>query len=104
MIMVNGVQVLCGATAAQAANEDQGQGFFTTALVTALTAPHDPPLLALPLDLAAWLRALPTELLGPGVTILQDRAALVGPKHQARDMLDEDTGPAPPREQQAEAV
>src|SRR4029079_3337837 len=65
MIMVNGIQVLCGATAEQAANEDAGQGFFTAALVQALSTPHDPPLLALPLDLGAWFHALPAELLGP---------------------------------------
>jgi hypothetical protein len=94
MITVNGIQVLCGATAEQAANEDAGQGFFTAALVQALSAPHDPPLLALPLDLGAWLHALPAELLGPGVTILQDRDALVGAVPQRRDMLDQDTGPA----------
>ena len=105
MFMVNGIQVLCGATAAQAANETGGEGFFTTALVTALSTPRDPPLLALPLDLGAWLHALPVELLGPGVTILQDRAALVGPKHATRDMLDEDTGStSPPPHQQAQAV
>jgi hypothetical protein len=104
MFMVNGIQVLCGATAAQAANETAGEGFFTTALVAALSAPRDPPLLALPLDLAAWLHALPTELLGPDVTILRDRAALVGPKHATRDMLDEDTGTPRLPEQQAQAV
>ncbi len=116
MITVNGIQVLCGATADQAANETGGQGFFTAALVATLRAPHDPPLLTLPLDLGAWLHALPAELLGPDVTILQDRAALVGsppaPPAAAsaaaptlsRDMLDRDTTPAPPPEQRAEAV
>jgi hypothetical protein len=94
MITVNGIQILCGATAEQAANEEAGQGFFTAALVQALSTPHDPPLLTLPLDLGDWLHALPVELLGPGVTILQDRAALVGPVPQQRDMLDHDTGPA----------
>ncbi len=119
MITVNGIQVLCGATADQAANETGGQGFFTAALVATLRAPHDPPLLTLPLDLGAWLHALPAELLGPDVTILQDRAALVGsppaPSPPAaasaaaptlsRDMLDRDAdNPAPPPEQRAEAV
>ena len=104
MIMVNGIQVLCGATAEQAANEDAGQGFFTAALVQALSTPHDPPLLALPLDLGAWFHALPAELLGPGVTILQDRDALVGPVPQPRDMLDADTGAAPPSHQEAETI
>ena len=65
-----------------------GQGFFTAALVQALSTPHDPPLLALPLDLGAGFMPCRRSTAGPGVTILQDRAALVGPVPQRRDMLD----------------
>lgn len=73
---IRNVQILGGARADESAREARGQGFFTTALLRALQAAQDPPLLALPLDLSAWRAALPANLLDSGTHLLDRRGVL----------------------------
>ena len=48
--MAGNIEILCGALADQTAREVERSGIFTRKLLEILVLPHDPPLLALPLD------------------------------------------------------
>ena len=78
MIRIKNVQIICAALADQAAHEEAAGGIFTEQLLAVLTAPTGASLLKLPLDLDAWHRALPDDLLAQGVAIIDSRDALVG--------------------------
>ena len=81
--MAGNIEILCGALADQAAREVEHSGIFTRTLLLVLAQPHDPPLLGLPLDLDAWHRALPDNLLDQGVAILGTRDVLGEPPAHA---------------------
>ncbi len=80
MIKIKNVQIICAALADQAAHEEAAGGIFTEQLLAVLAAPAGTSLLKLPLDLDAWHRALPDNLLAAGVEIIDSRAALMGTK------------------------
>jgi hypothetical protein len=102
MIRINNVQIICAALADQAAHEEAAGGIFTEQLLAVLTAPGGAGLLKLPLDLDAWHRALPDDLLAQGVEIVDSRAALVGPETQRGQAVPAGSG-ARARQQTARA-
>jgi len=75
MILMDKIEILCGALADQTASEQEGHGIFTQALLKGLAANRA--LMSLPLDLFAWRAALPdTLLLAHGIEIPTSRDAL----------------------------
>jgi hypothetical protein len=102
MIRINNVQIICAALADQAAHEEAEGGIFTEQLLTVLTAPTGVSLLRLPLDLDAWHKALPDNLLAQGVEIVDSRDALVGKKAERGQAVPAGTAAAP-RQQTARA-
>jgi hypothetical protein len=102
MIRIKNVQIICAALADQAAHEEAAGGIFTEQLLATLTAPTGASLLKLPLDLDAWHRALPEDLLAAGVEIIDSRAALMGTKAERGEAVPAGTRAAP-RQQTARA-
>jgi hypothetical protein len=89
--MAGNIEILCGALADQAAREVERSGIFTRKLLEVLAQPHEPPLLALPLDLDAWHRALPANLLDQGIHILGTRDVLGAARTQHDPQPNEQT-------------
>jgi hypothetical protein len=102
MIKINNVQIICAALADQAAHEEAAGGIFTEQLLAVLAAPTGASLLKLPLDLDAWHRALPDDLLASGVEIVDSRAALIGTPAERGEAIPAGGGAAP-RQQTARA-
>ena len=70
MVILGKVAVLCGSLSEEAARETEGAGVFTSVLLARLR--QNPTLMALPLDLEAWRRTLPDNLLQEhGINILE---------------------------------
>jgi hypothetical protein len=86
------LQFLCSSTAEQTAAERDGRGVFTQRLVEALGAPHDPPLLGLPMVVSEWCYALPKELLDQYEVVEHGRDVLPAGAAEAT------TPPPPPRQ------
>jgi hypothetical protein len=103
MIRINNVQIICAALADQAAHEEAAGGVFTEQLLAVLTAPTGVSLLKLPLDLDAWHKALPDNLLAQGVEIVDSRDALVGKETERGQAVPAGGAAAPPRQQTARA-
>jgi hypothetical protein len=103
MIRINNVQIICAALADQAAHEEAEGGIFTEQLLAALTAPTGVSLLKLPLDLDAWHKALPDNLLAAGVEIVDSRDALVGKQAGRGQAVPAGSPAAAPRQQTARA-
>jgi len=103
MIRINNVQIICAALADQAAHEEAGGGIFTEQLLAVLAAPTGVSLLKLPLDLDAWHKALPDNLLAAGVEIVDSRAALVGTQAERGEAVPAGKAAAAPRQQTARA-
>lgn len=70
------LQFICSSAADQVAFERHGRGIFTSRLVEVLAAPSDPPLLALPMDVAGWCHRLPKDLLDSYETLEGGRSLL----------------------------
>ena len=102
MIRINNVQIICAALADQAAHEEAEGGIFTEQLLAVLTAPTGASLLRLPLDLEAWHKALPDNLLAAGVEIVDSRAALIGTSAERGEAIPAGARAAP-RQQTARA-
>ncbi len=73
---LNQLQFICSSTAEQSSFERGGRGVFSQKLVEALRTPIEPPLLALPLDVASWCYALPKDLLDAYELVEDDRDIL----------------------------